>query len=62
MTYDKSRLIQCRNHISHREGLARAGNSKECLELIAFLKAFYKLLNRLWLVSGRLVFAMKLKD
>ena len=61
MGYYKRRLIQRSNHVGHSEGLTGAGNAQQGLKLIAFLEARYQLLNCLRLVTGGLIFTVKLE-
>ena len=61
MRYDQSWLLELLDDISHGKGLAGACDTKQGLELPAFLKAFYQGFYGLGLVSGGLVFTVKLK-
>ena len=56
MGNDQRRLIKLLNHIGHGKGLAGSGNTKKCLELVAFFKTFHQLFDCLGLVSGWLIF------
>ena len=50
---DYRRTPQPRNHVGHREGLARAGHPQQRLEHLAIAHALSQLLDRLRLVAGR---------
>ena len=56
MRQDKRRLIQLLDDIRHRKCLARTGDAKERLTLVALLKALNQLCDRLRLVASGLVF------
>ena len=61
MCDDQSGFIQCCDDIGHGEGFAGAGDTQKGLELVAFLKAFHQFCNRLGLVTGGLILAVKYK-
>ena len=52
MRNDKRWFIQLCDDICHRKCLARTGDAKKCLALIALLEALHKLCNCLGLVTG----------
>ena len=56
MRDNQCRLIQCSYDICHRKCFSRTRNSQQGLELVALLKALHQCLNRLWLVTGWLIF------
>ena len=58
MRNDQRRFIQLLDHIRHRKCFTGTRNTEQCLTLISFLKSFHQLLNRLRLVTGRLIFGM----
>ena len=58
---DQSRLVQLLDHVGHGKGLTRARNTQQSLELIAFLESVNQLFDRLRLVAGGPVFAVKFK-
>ncbi len=49
---DQRRFIQLLDDICHRESLARTGDAKEGLTLVAFLEAFDQVSDGLGLVAG----------
>lgn len=53
---DQRRLVQLLYHIRHGKCLARSGDAKKRLALVAFFEAFDKLFNRLGLIAGGGVF------
>ncbi len=52
MSNDQCRFIQLLDDICHREGFSGAGDTEKCLALVAFLKTFDKIGDRLGLVAG----------
>ena len=53
---DQRGFIQLRNDIRHGKRLARSGNAKEGLTLVAFLEAFDQVSDSLGLVAGWFIF------
>ena len=51
-------LIKLCDDVRHCKGLTGTGHTKQSLELIAFLEAFYQFFDRLRLVTGGLVWGM----
>ena len=62
MRNDQRWFVQGCNHIGHGKGLSGAGNSQQCFKLVALLESFYKLFDRLWLISRRLIFTVKFEN
>jgi hypothetical protein len=59
---DQSGLVQSRYHVCHRKGLAGARHTQQSLKLVALPEAFYQLFDRLWLIAGGGVGAVKFEN
>ena len=52
---DQCRLLNFLNNICHSKGLSRSCCSKQSNTRLSLIKSSWNLINRLWLVSGRLI-------
>ena len=59
--YDERRLIQLRDNICHREGLAGAGYTEQRLTFLARFKAFYQPVDCFRLIPGWCIFRYQFK-